>query len=128
MCITPPKEKKLEKGQDLTLDQLRTIARAFESSEKQAQSIVMGSSMKTETDPVNCVKSHGNKTHRNSRHMSDNKKCYRCDKYGHISTDTTCPAKDKECNKCHKVGHFASVAKVNRKRTETSSVHQHEIK
>ena len=67
--------------------------------------------MKTETDPVNFVKSRGNKTNRNSHHMSDNKKCYRCDKYGHISTDTTCPAKDKECNKCHKVGHFAKCCK-----------------
>ena len=63
------RRKLLEKGQDLTLDQLRTIARAFESSEKQAQSIAMGSSMKTETDPVNFVKSRGNKTNRNSHHM-----------------------------------------------------------
>ena len=72
--------------------------------------------MKTETDPVNFVKSRGNKTNRNSHHMSDNKKCYRCDKYGHISTDTTCPAKDKECNKCHKVGHIAKCCKSKQKK------------
>ncbi|XP_062537929.1 uncharacterized protein K02A2.6-like [Armigeres subalbatus] len=33
-------------------------------------------------------------------------KCFKCGLFGHISTDTRCPARGKICNRCKKIGHF----------------------
>ncbi|XP_058823888.1 uncharacterized protein K02A2.6-like [Topomyia yanbarensis] len=33
-------------------------------------------------------------------------KCFKCGLFGHISTDTRCPARGKRCKRCNKPGHF----------------------
>ena len=39
--------------------------------------------------------------------------CFRCNKYGHLARDVSCPARDAVCRKCSKKGHFASVCRTN---------------
>ncbi|XP_062578034.1 uncharacterized protein K02A2.6-like [Saccostrea cucullata] len=92
--------KLLEKGKDLTLEQLRTIAATFEMTETQARH------MDTEiVASVNRIQGHREKTDK-QKHRFQDKKCFRCGREGHFAKDVSCPARNKECRKCGKVGHF----------------------
>lgn len=86
--------KLLEKGTGLTLNQLQTIARATEASTAQAESIV---SSKT-THEVNRVqhKRDKPKQHKSQVSIDKEKRCYRCDNLGHLSSDKKCPARGKK--------------------------------
>ncbi|XP_062540759.1 uncharacterized protein LOC134208830 [Armigeres subalbatus] len=39
-------------------------------------------------------------------------KCFKCGFFGHISTDTRCPARGKLCNRCKKIGHFEAKCRM----------------
>ena len=39
-------------------------------------------------------------------------RCYRCDREGHPSRDSCCPARNAECQRCHKIGHFTKVCQT----------------
>ena len=97
--------KLLEKGAGLTLSQLQTMARAMEASTTQADSIASSNT----THEVNRVqhKREKPKQQRNPRLDDKERRCYRCDNLGHLSSDEKCPARGKRCNKCHGTGHFA---------------------
>lgn len=98
----------LEKGKDLTLEQLRTIAATFEMTEAQARH------MDTElVASINKIHGRGPKTDKPKRtgrfeNRKYGNKCFRCGREGHFARDPSCPAKDKECRKCGNVGHFMS--------------------
>lgn len=100
--------KLLEKGKDLTLEQLRTIAATFEMTEAQARH------MDTElVASINKIQGRGPKTDKPKRtgrfeNRKYGNKCFRCGREGHFAKDSSCPAKDKECRKCGNVGHFMS--------------------
>lgn len=92
--------KLLEKGKDLTLEQLRTIAATFEMTEAQARH------MDTElVASINKIHGRGPKTDKPKRtgrfeNRKYGNKCFRCGREGHLARDPSCPAKDKECRKC----------------------------
>ena len=77
--------KLLERGKDLTLEQLRTIASTMEMTEAQAKH------MDTETAPsVNRIHGTGSKPkHKVETVKTDkhDKKCFRCGKQGHFAKD-----------------------------------------
>ena len=39
-------------------------------------------------------------------------KCCRCDREGHFSRNSCCPARKAECQRCHKIRHFAKAFKT----------------
>ncbi|XP_062715128.1 uncharacterized protein K02A2.6-like [Aedes albopictus] len=39
-------------------------------------------------------------------------KCFKCGLFGHISTDTRCPARGKSCNRCKRTGHFEARCRI----------------
>lgn len=106
------RRKLLEKGKDLTLNQLQTTARALEASESQAFN------MENVRTAVNRVQVQRSQTHVTKSNKSGNpissssRRCFRCDKEGHLQNSENCPARNKECNKCHKLGHFAKCCKT----------------
>nr|XP_022336145.1 uncharacterized protein LOC111132611 [Crassostrea virginica] len=99
------RRKLLEKGRDLTLNQVREIARAMEDSERQATSIE--SQVPTQGSSVNKV-SVQNK-HFVKKTIS---RCYSCGYEGHLRNDPNCPAKGKKCRKCKQIGHFERQCKT----------------
>eukprot|EP00794_Sanderia_malayensis_P004282 gene4282-4850_t len=100
--------KLLEKGAGLTLAQLQSMARAMEASIAQADSIASSNT----TQEVNRIHSKREKPKQpRNRDTKGEKRCYRCDNLGHLSSDEKCPARGKKCNKCHGVGHFAKCCK-----------------
>ena len=97
------RRKFLEKGSDLTLNNLLTIARAYEAADTQAKSIEnqqYGAGMSN----VNVVKKHteqkGSWTPRRGSHQgghpgSQGNTCYQCGCTNHFAKDKKCPAKGK---------------------------------
>lgn len=76
MYLTSPKTKTSKKGNELTLEQLRTTARAFKSSKKQAKIIEFGSSAKAEAvSGVSFMVISRNAKQRNRRKYE--RRCYR---------------------------------------------------
>ena len=113
------RRKFLEKGNDLTLNNLLTIARAYEAADTQAKSIE-NQQYSGGTSNVNVVKKHtkqnGSWTPRRGSHQgghqgSQGNACYRCGGTNHFAKDRNCPAKGKKCNLCHKYDHFARCCK-----------------
>ena len=87
----------MERGRNLTLNDLQTIARAMEASHRQL---------------CNMENSNQAKSGLNSIQGKQERRCFRCDNIGHMQDDKKCPARNKECLKCHKVGHFATCCKT----------------
>ena len=108
------RRKLLERGRDLTLVQLQTIARALEASEQQANRMEGGG----EAD-IAFVKQSAKYKRRPDPDFSrqattgagTNRKCYRCGSTSHLQSSSQCPARDKECYKCHGIGHFSKCCK-----------------
>lgn len=111
MYLTSPKTKTSKKGNELTLEQLRTTARAFKSSKKQAKFIEFGSSAKAEAvSGVSFMVISRNAKQRNRRKYE--RRCYRFGKHDHISKDENSPGREVECYKWHRNDHFANCCKT----------------
>ncbi|XP_033760745.1 cellular nucleic acid-binding protein homolog [Pecten maximus] len=114
-CVSKHLRRKLlERGRDLTLAQLQTSSRSMESSEHQAKKISVESSQS-----VNQVRRDSKHTHQSN----NDRRCYRCDSAGHISSDPHCPAKGVECRKCKKNGHFAKCCRSKQQSQSTYKGH-----
>lgn len=102
--------RKLLETTNVTLERLRQISQAFETSQRQ----------------VNGINGHGRRCCQQSwegqkvfpfsrfgtlkfwnRAKQKRVTCYACGKEGHVKRDPNCPAKGKTCHKCTNVGHFA---------------------
>ena len=106
------RRKLLQKGRNLTLPQLREIARSIEESEKQASSIKGGSGeVRSEVNSVS------GKTNYKGDASARKVKCFCCGYTGHEANDRRCPARGKQCRKCNGSGHFEAVCKTKEKRT-----------
>jgi hypothetical protein len=102
------RRKLLEKGRNLTLTQVREIARAMEDSERQATSIEGRTQGTVVTGAVNKVSVHNKKPSTVNKEVE----CYNCGYAGHIRTNPSCPARGKKCRKCKQTGHFESRCKT----------------
>ena len=101
-CVSKRLQRKiLEKGRELTLEQLQNTARSMEASDRQAGASENPNDKEGLKEGLNSV-----------QEKTEGKRCYRCDLTGHTQDDKRCPARDKECRKCHKVGHFAKCCKT----------------
>ena len=106
------RRKLLQKGRNLTLPQLREIARSMEESEKQARSIEGGSGeVRSEVNSVS------GKTNYKGDASTRKVKCFCCVYTGHKAIDRRCPARGKQCRKCNGSGHFEAVCKTKEKQT-----------
>jgi hypothetical protein len=103
--------KLLEKGADLTLERLQTIARAIEASTMQAESIASSNT----THGVNRVQyKRDQSTQQRYQGSNRERRCYRRT----LSSDEKCPARGGKCAKCNGIGHFAKLSVVEVKGSE----------
>ena len=95
------RRKLLLKGTHLTLGKVQEIARSFEAVEIQLKAMKGAE----EDQQVNRIE----KRETVDQFTGAKGRCFRCDREGHFSRDSCCPARNAECRRCHKVGHFAKV-------------------
>lgn len=121
--------KVLERGDEVSLDEVIRMAKAMEISAVQAKSF------EPDSNTINKISSNGNnnkgkfkpkfnntKTAQSAQNynkqMTPSKlKCFRCDRPDHLARDNSCPAKKVKCNICHKIGHYAICCKTKSKST-----------
>lgn len=118
--------KLLEKGETLTLDQLRMIAKTMESVNEQAKQMENKSSMSPAASGVNRVREFKGTQSKQAKTGNASDGCFRCGKMGHYAKDKSCPARDKTCHKCHFKGHFAERCKTdfNKKKQKRGKPHK----
>ena len=104
--------KLLEKGHDLTLENLRLIASTVERVQDQAKQMEGQSPM---VESVHRVTNKGARPKSQPRQNAKPKGCFRCGKVGHFAKDPSCPAKDKICHKCGFKGHFQKFCNTKQK-------------
>ena len=104
--------KLLEKGHDLTLENLRLIASTVERVQDQAKQMEGQSPM---VESVHRVTNKGARPKFQPRQSAKPKGCFRCGKVGHFAKDPSCPAKDKICHKCGFKGHFQKFCNTKQK-------------
>ena len=107
------RSKLLIRGQELTLDDLRTIAATVELTDKQTRQMdagAHGNQAHGASASVNAMQ-HGMHTARSGTHTPQHGKCFRCGRSGHFAEDGNCPAKNKECNKCGFLGTLRPAAR-----------------
>jgi len=97
------RRKLLLKGTHLTLGKVQEIARSFEAVEIQLKAMKGAE----EDQQVNRIEKRETADQFTGRGAKG--RCFRCDREGHFSRDSCCPARNSECRRCHKVGHFAKV-------------------
>lgn len=97
------RRKLLLKGTHLTLGKVQEIARSFEAVEIQLKAMKGAE----EDQQVNRIEKRETADQFTGRGAKG--RCFRCDREGHFSRDSCCPARNAECRRCHKVGHFAKV-------------------
>ena len=115
-CLSHKLHRKLlQKGQALTLQQLREIARTIEESEKQAR-LIEGAS-----DASNEVNSVRRKVDYKEDSRTRNVECFCFGNVGHKASDHQYPARGKQCRKCNGTGHIEAVCKTNRKQNSDRS-------
>ena len=118
MCKSNRVKRELRKGTNLTLVNLREIARSVESTDEQMKQMTSsgasggmnrvdnkpkyGQSRKFQPRPPSGARSQS----------STPVTCYSCGYEGHTNKDEKCPAKGKLRNKCENSGHFASRCKT----------------
>lgn len=101
-------EDLLEKGRDLTLNDVQTKAEVFERARYQQQS------MTTSNNPeVNAI-SKGSFHKTKSTTESTERRCFGCDKTGHFVRSDKCPAKGKTCGDCGGSDHFTRLCKASK--------------
>ena len=105
--------KLLQKGGELTLSQLREIARAMENAEKQAGEI-------EGRKEVNRVLVRDKKRGQYTKAGTGKIKCYRGGLEGHKSMDKICKAWGQTCRRCKGKDHFERVCKSKQSKEDHS--------
>ena len=100
------RRKLLLKGTHLTLDKVQEIARSFEAVDIQWKTM---SGVEEDRQQVNRIAQ--GETADQFKGKEAKARCYRCDREGHFSRDSCCPARNAECQRCRKIEHFAKVCK-----------------
>ncbi|XP_071501987.1 uncharacterized protein [Diadema antillarum] len=113
-CRSPKiRARLLEKGDDLTLDQLRTIAATIELTESQTRQMTQAPQLSSQHGGIHVLSNRRQSSSSSQRERMDSRRqqgaarrpgpeCYRCGREEHLAKDAHCPAKDKTCNKCKK--------------------------
>ena len=96
--------KLLLKGTHLTLQE---IARSFEAVDIQLKAMT---GAEEDRQQLNRIEQGG--TADQFKGNEAKARCYRCDREGHLSCDSCCPARNAECQRCHKIGHFTKVCQT----------------
>ena len=101
------RRKLLLKGTHLTLEKVQEIARSFEAVDIQFKTMTG-----VDEDCQQVSRIEQGETADQFKGKEAKARCYRCDREGHFSRDSCCPARNAECQRCHKIGHFAKVCQT----------------
>ena len=91
----------LDKGDNLTLQQVLSLARVWEETRRVTQGVHHEG---REGNTVNVMQKH---KERKGQKSEEEKPCTACIFRGHSAGSPRCPARGKKCAKCGRQGHFA---------------------
>ncbi|CAG2216619.1 unnamed protein product [Mytilus edulis] len=120
------REKLINEGSELTLEKALDIARTYELSQRQLQTMNIGED--PNVNSINRKKIYSKQTPKNSyphkyeqgakpRYKQDKSKLHVCQRCGYDhNAGSYCPAKGKQCKKCDKKDHFAKMCKTRKEK------------
>lgn len=112
-CLSEELRKQILQ-KDRSVEEIEDIGKSLEGVQKQMKDFVSSREGWKQQERVYGIQARRRyvstrpKVPGDSRNKSKNPElqCFKCGFYGHISTDTRCPARGKECKRCKKAGHF----------------------
>ena len=123
-CTSNALRRRLLREQDLTLNNLLSIARSFELADRQALEIEQKFETSTHLNSIERKSDTPLQQRYYAKRDNTNRRksvCYCCGNEGHRAKDAQCPALDKTCRRCGKSGHFARVC---RQQTSKPKLHR----
>ncbi|XP_055633951.1 uncharacterized protein LOC129774257 [Toxorhynchites rutilus septentrionalis] len=103
-CQSAALRRELLKRGDVSLEEMLSTAKIFETVAQQEKSFANGDGMKTPVNDVNKVDLTPSLGKRMRFADPSQFECHRC---GFVTKDDSCPARGKTCNKCLGKNHFA---------------------
>ncbi|CAC5365290.1 unnamed protein product [Mytilus coruscus] len=103
------REKLINEGSELTLEKALDIARTYELSQRQLQTMNIGED--PNVNSINRKNIYSKQTPKKVIRTNMNKRCG----YDH-KAGSYCPAKGKQCKKCDKKDHFAKMCKTRKEK------------
>lgn len=118
-CQSATLRRDLLKRGDVSLEEVLSIAKVFETVAQQEKSFVSVSEPKPHSNDVNKIEATSYEKRKRFDEPRDEPnllQCHRCGYFGHIAKDDSCPAKGKTCDKCGGRNHFAKKCKTKQPR------------
>ncbi|XP_055525274.1 uncharacterized protein K02A2.6-like isoform X2 [Wyeomyia smithii] len=106
-CQSTALRRELLKRGDVSLEEVLSTAKIFETVAQQEKSFTNGDGMKPPVSEVNKVDLTPSSSKRMRFAGPNNFECHRCGYLGHLARDDSCPARGKTCSKCFGKNHFA---------------------
>lgn len=104
-CQSTALRRELLKRGDVSLEEVLSTAKIFETVAQQEKSFSNGVGTKPPVTDVNKV--YAAPPSKRTRFDPSQMECHRCGFLGHLAKDDSCPARGKTCSKCFGKNHFA---------------------
>ncbi|XP_055585352.1 uncharacterized protein K02A2.6-like [Uranotaenia lowii] len=111
-CQSAALRRDLLKRGDISLEEVLSTAKIFETVAQQEKSFTSGEGTKPQANDVNKIEVASFSGKRKRPFVTNRFECHRCGYVGHQAKDKKCPARGETCRNCGGADHFAKKCRV----------------